>query len=43
LTHANLAGTRNNGILSLYVSKGDKTLTKSVANLADKVKLLPEK
>jgi len=43
LTHANLAGTRNNGILSLYVSKGDKTLTKSVANLTDKIKLLPEK
>ena len=23
LTHANLAGTRNNGLLSLYISKGE--------------------
>ena len=43
LTHANLAGTRNNGLLSLYISKGDKTKTNAVANLADKVKLLPGK
>ncbi len=43
LTRANLAGTRNNGLLSLYISKGDKTKTKTAANLADKVKLLPGK
>ena len=43
LTRANLAGTRNNGLLSLYVTKGDKSKTKTVANLADKIKLLPEK
>lgn len=43
LTRADLAGTRNNGLLSLYITKGDKTKTKAVANLADKLKLLPEK
>ena len=43
MTRANLAGTRNNGLLSLYVTKGDKSKTKTVANLADKIKLLPEK
>lgn len=43
LTCANLAGTRNNGLFSLYISKGDKAMTKAVSNLADKVKLLPEK
>ena len=43
MTRANLAGTRNNGLLSLYVTKGDKSKTKAVANLADKIKLLPEK
>ena len=42
MTRANLAGTRNNGLLSLYVTKGDKSKTKAVANLADKIKLLPE-
>ena len=43
LTRADLAGTRNNGLLSLYITKGDKAKTKAVANLVDKLKLLPEK
>ena len=43
LTCANLAGTRNSGLFSLYLSKGNKTKTKAVTNLANKVKLLPEK
>ena len=31
------------GLFSLYISKGDKTKTNAIANLADKVKLLPGK
>ena len=43
LTRATLAGTRENGLLGLFIAKGDKAKTKSVMDLADTVKLLPEK
>ena len=43
LTRATLAGTRGNGLLGLFIAKGDKAKTKSVMDLADTVKLLPEK
>ena len=42
LTRSVLTGTRDKGLFSLYVAKGDKEKTKSIVNLADKVKLLPE-
>ena len=42
LTRSALTGTRDKGLFSLYVAKGDKEKTKSIVNLADKVKLLPE-
>ena len=42
LAHSLLTGTRDKGIFSLYVSKGDHMKTKSAASLADTVKLLPE-
>ena len=41
-TRGVLAGTRENGLFSLYVAKGDKAKTKSIVNLADSVKLLPK-
>ena len=37
-----LEGTRTQGLLSLYIAKGDKAKTKSVASLADTIHLLPE-
>lgn len=43
LTKATVTGTRENGLFGLYIAKGDKAKTKSVMNLADSVKLLPEK
>ena len=42
LAHSLLSGTREKGVLSLYIAKGDRIKTKSVANLADTVKLLQE-
>ena len=41
LTRSVLTGTRDKGLFSLYVAKGDKAKTKSIVNLADTVKLLP--
>ena len=43
LTRSVLTGTRDKGLLSLYVAKGDRVKTKSIVSLAEKVKLLPEK
>ena len=43
LTHSLLSGTRENGVFSLYIAKGDRMKTQSAANLADSVRLLPEK
>ena len=43
LTRSLLTGTRDKGLLSLYIAKGDKAKTKSIVNLAEKIKLLPEK
>jgi hypothetical protein len=43
LAHSLLSGTRENGVFSLYIAKGDRMKTKSAANLADTVRLLPEK
>ena len=43
LTRSVLSGTRDKGLFSLYVAKGDKAKTKSIVNLADTVKLLPDK
>ena len=43
LTRSVLTGTRDKGLLTLYVAKGDKVKTKSILNLAENVKLLPEK
>ena len=43
LTRSLLSGTRDNGIFSLYIAKGDRMKTQSAANLADTVRLLPEK
>ena len=42
LAHSLLTGTRDKGVFSLYVSKGDHMKTKAAANLADTLKLLPE-
>ena len=42
LTRGVLTGTRDKGLFSFYVAKGDKAKTKSIVNLADNVKLLPE-
>ena len=42
LTHSLFTGTRDKGVFSLYVAKGDNMKTKAAASLADKVKLLPE-
>jgi hypothetical protein len=41
LAHSLLSGTREKGVLSLYIAKGDRMKTKAAANLADTVKLLP--
>ena len=43
LAHSLLSGTRDNGIFSLYIAKGDHMKTQSAASLADTVRLLPEK
>ena len=43
LTHSLLSGTRENGVFSLYIAKGDRMKTQSAANLADSLRLLPEK
>ncbi len=42
MAHSLLSGTRDKGVFSLYVSKGGRMKTKTAANLADRVKLLPE-
>ena len=43
LTRSLLSGTRDNGIFSLYIAKGDRMKTQSAADLADTVRLLTEK
>ncbi len=43
MTRGVLRGTKDKGLFSLYVAKGDKAKTEAVLNMADKVKLLPEK
>ncbi len=43
LAHSLFSGTREKGLFSLYIAKGDSMKTKAAANLADTVKLLPEK
>ena len=43
LAHSLLSGTRDNGIFSLYIVKGDRMKTQPAADIADTVRLLPEK
>ena len=43
LARSLLSGTRENGIFSLYLAKGGHMKTKAAADLADTVRLLPEK
>ena len=43
LARSLLSGTRENGIFSLYLAKGGRMKTKAAADLADTVRLLPEK
>lgn len=42
LAHSLLTGTRDKGVFSLYLAKGDHMKTKAAASLADTVKFLPE-
>lgn len=41
MAHSLLSGTREKGLFSFYIAKGDRMKTKAAANLADTVKLLP--
>ena len=43
LAHSLLAGTRDKGVFSLYIAKGGHMKTQAAADLADTVRLLPEK
>ena len=43
LAHSLLSGTRDNGIFSLYIVKGDRMKTQPAVDIADTVRLLPEK
>ena len=43
LTRSLLSGTRDNGIFSLYIAKGDRMKTQSAADLADTVRIMKKK